>query len=184
MMPMRPASPDKWLDLLAALCVVCLYLDLFMPFQICLRNTCAPLTPQSRFSLAPNDFTPYRAEMRDNSRSCLPECRLRILSSFRAKCWRVQGAAAVVFRSVSGVQPCKWRNWTGHWLADGNSSKVTYLIQYCSLKNFFVSCGFVSKDHLASPGGYLIFFGWGCATRSWKPLPYFRPKYTILHSLF
>ena len=27
-------------------------------------------------------------------------------------------------------------------------------------------------------------FGWGCAARSWKPLPYFRPKYTIFHTLF
>ena len=26
--------------------------------------------------------------------------------------------------------------------------------------------------------------GWGCAARSWKPLPYFRPKYTIFHTLF
>ena len=27
-------------------------------------------------------------------------------------------------------------------------------------------------------------FGWGCAVRYWKPLPYFRPKYTIFHTLF
>ena len=27
-------------------------------------------------------------------------------------------------------------------------------------------------------------FGWGCAARSWKPLPYFRPKYTLFHTLF
>ena len=26
-------------------------------------------------------------------------------------------------------------------------------------------------------------FGWGCAARSWKPLPYFRPKYTIFDTL-
>ena len=27
-------------------------------------------------------------------------------------------------------------------------------------------------------------FEWGCAARSWKPLPYFRPKYTNFHTLF
>ena len=27
-------------------------------------------------------------------------------------------------------------------------------------------------------------FGWKCAARSWKPLPYFRPKFTIFHTLF
>ena len=27
-------------------------------------------------------------------------------------------------------------------------------------------------------------FGWGCAARSWIPLPYFRAKYTIFHTLF
>ena len=27
-------------------------------------------------------------------------------------------------------------------------------------------------------------FGWGCAAQSWKPLPYFRPKCTIFHTLF
>ena len=33
--------------------------------------------------------------------------------------------------------------------------------------------------------GVLIFLGWGVnAARSWKPLPYFRPKYTIYHTLF
>ena len=33
-------------------------------------------------------------------------------------------------------------------------------------------------------GGTHNIFGWGCAARSWKPLPYFRPKYTIFHTLF
>ena len=32
-------------------------------------------------------------------------------------------------------------------------------------------------------GTHYIFW-WGCAARSWKPLPYFRPKYTIFHTLF
>ena len=33
-------------------------------------------------------------------------------------------------------------------------------------------------------GGTLNIFGWGCAAQSWKPLPYFRPKYRIFHTLF
>ena len=33
-------------------------------------------------------------------------------------------------------------------------------------------------------GGTHNIFRWGCAARSWKPLPYFRPKYTIFHTLF
>ena len=33
------------------------------------------------------------------------------------------------------------------------------------------------------PGTHNI-FGWGCDARSWKPLPYFRPKYPIFHTLF
>ena len=33
-------------------------------------------------------------------------------------------------------------------------------------------------------GGTHNIFGWGCAARSWKPLPQFRPKYTISHTLF
>ena len=38
---------------------------------------------------------------------------------------------------------------------------------------------------MVSPGGgTLNIFGWGCAARSWKPLPYFRPKYTIFRTLF
>ena len=27
-------------------------------------------------------------------------------------------------------------------------------------------------------------FGWGCAAWSWKPSPYFRPKYTLFHTVF
>ena len=33
-------------------------------------------------------------------------------------------------------------------------------------------------------GGTHNIFGWGCAARSWKPSPYFRPKYMIFHTLF
>ena len=34
-------------------------------------------------------------------------------------------------------------------------------------------------------GGEVLIIYWvGCAARSWKPLPYFRPKYTIFHTLF
>ena len=35
-----------------------------------------------------------------------------------------------------------------------------------------------------SRGGTHNIFGWGCTARSWKTLPYFRPKYTIFHTLF
>ena len=41
-----------------------------------------------------------------------------------------------------------------------------------------------SSQHACIAGTHNIIFGWGCATRSWKPLPYFRPKYTIFHTLF
>ena len=33
-------------------------------------------------------------------------------------------------------------------------------------------------------GGTPRKFGWGCAARRWKPLPYFRPKYVISPTLF
>ena len=33
-------------------------------------------------------------------------------------------------------------------------------------------------------GGTHNILGWGCAARNWKPFPYFRPKYTIFHTLF
>ena len=33
-------------------------------------------------------------------------------------------------------------------------------------------------------GTFQNIFGWGCAARSWKHLPYFRPKYAIFHTLF
>ena len=33
-------------------------------------------------------------------------------------------------------------------------------------------------------GGTHNIFEWGCAAWSWKPLPYFIPKYTIFHTLF
>ena len=34
------------------------------------------------------------------------------------------------------------------------------------------------------PGGTSRRFGWGCAARYWKSLPYFRPKYVIFATLF
>ena len=33
-------------------------------------------------------------------------------------------------------------------------------------------------------GGTHYIFGWGCAAQSWKPLPYFRPKYAIFTRYF
>ena len=33
-------------------------------------------------------------------------------------------------------------------------------------------------------GGTPQKFGWGCAARRWKPLPYFRPKYVIFPAQF
>ena len=38
-------------------------------------------------------------------------------------------------------------------------------------------------SEIRAVGGSHNIFGWGCAARSWKPLPYFRPKYAIFHTL-
>ena len=37
---------------------------------------------------------------------------------------------------------------------------------------------------ISGPGGYFQKTGWRCAARFLKPLPYFRPKYVILPTLF
>ena len=49
-------------------------------------------------------------------------------------------------------------------------------------KALFTGVAYTNLGYFKTVAKYI--WGWGCAARSWKPLPYFRPKYTIFHTLF
>ena len=74
--------------------------------------------------------------------------------------------------------PCKWTSVTTPL-----SIALGLLIMQISYQenNYFpVVAGYPG----GGGGGTHNIFGWGCAARSWKPSPYFRPKYMIFHTLF
>ena len=56
-------------------------------------------------------------------------------------------------------------------------------VEFVSFK--LINAGMAGIVCVCGVGGFTHdVFGWGCAARSWKPLPYFRPKYTLFHTVF
>ena len=192
------SEKNPWIDLMWYYCTVCtrLYISTVAALEECTTNcshfhTCEARRQDYQCSCAPG-FTGFHCNINIDdcaSKPCVHGTCVDEINKHRCVCdsgfWG-EDCSKSIPREAPGESNKRIRTYAAESWHPGNRWRGRKKPRTPTLGSLSTRTG----DHdgnvseTIKPGGVLIIFLGGCAARSWKPLPYFRPKYTIFHTLF